>query len=206
MPSVSTAADDLRSSDAPLLASLTDPHRPAGCKDEPENQPALEKAKTIPLAARPPQGTPPPEGSGAKHKVSRLGQYRLLKRLGGGGMGDMYKARHAKLERIVALKVLSKHLTKDHAVARFNREMKIVAKLDHPNIVRATDAGEELGFHYLVMDLVEGHDLSAVVKRLGPLSVADACEAGGPSHMHFGLHSSTRPGAPRYQAVEHDGG
>ena len=97
----------------PLLASLTDPHRPAGCKDEPENQPALEKAKIIPLAARPPQGTPPPEGSGAKHKVSRLGQYRLLKRLGGGGMGDVYKARHAKLERIVALKVLSKHLTKD---------------------------------------------------------------------------------------------
>ena len=60
-------------------------------------------------------------------------------------------------------------------MARFNREMKIIAKLDHANIVRATDAGEELGFHYLVMDLVEGHDLSSVVKRLGPLSVADAC-------------------------------
>ncbi len=138
----------------------------------------MAKADAIPPETQQPQGAAPSKRTSARaiRKVSRLGQYQLLERLGGGGMGDVYKARHAKLERVVAVKVLSKQLTKDpSAVARFNREMKIIAKLDHANIVRATDAGEELGFHYLVMDLVEGHDLSSVVKRLGPLSVADAC-------------------------------
>src|SRR5437762_2659566 len=63
------------------------------------------------------------------------------------------------------------------AVARFRREMEAVGKLDHPNLVRASDAGEAGGIHFLVMDYVPGLDLSRLVRRLGPLPVADACEA-----------------------------
>lgn len=63
-----------------------------------------------------------------------------------------------------------------NAVARFKREMRAVGKLEHPNIVRVLDAGEENGTHYLVMEYVPGMDVGKIVQRLGPLPVADACE------------------------------
>ena len=79
-------------------------------------------------------------------ELGRIGQYELLAKLGEGGMGTVYKALHRKLEKIVALKVLPAERMKDtNAVERFEREMKAVGKLDHPNIVRATDAGEADG-------------------------------------------------------------
>ena len=72
-----------------------------------------------------------------------LGQYRLQKLLGRGGMGAVYKALHTKLNKVVALKVLPADRLKDPgAVQRFEREMQAVGQLDHPNIVRAMDAGE----------------------------------------------------------------
>jgi len=109
--------------------------------------------------------------------LGTLGQYELLEKLGQGGMGVVYKARHVKLDRIVALKVLSgARMVDEHAIARFEREMKAVGRLDHPNIVRATDAGEIDGTPYLVMEYVDGLDLGQLVHRLGPLPVADACE------------------------------
>jgi serine/threonine protein kinase len=67
-------------------------------------------------------------------------------------------------------------MTSPESVARFNREMKAVGKLDHPHIVRATDAGEADGTHYLVMEFVEGIDLAELLKRNGPLPIAAACE------------------------------
>ena len=84
-----------------------------------------------------------------------------------GGMGTVYKARHQRLKRIVALKLLPPDRTRDkRAVARFEREMEAVGKLEHPNIVRALDAGEHDGTHYLVMEYVDGLDLSQLVRRL----------------------------------------
>src|SRR5690606_13492072 len=98
-------------------------------------------------------------------------------KLGEGGMGAVYKARHTKLDKIVAIKVLPAERMKDKgAVARFEREMRAVGKLEHPNIVRAMDAGEAGGMHYLVMEYVQGVDLSQLVKQRGPLPIADACE------------------------------
>ena len=90
---------------------------------------------------------PAPQGSAWEKEEEdlprRLGQYRLLERLGSGGMGTVYKALHLKLEKLVALKVLPRDRMKDaQSVTRFLREIKAVGKLDHPNIVRATDAGE----------------------------------------------------------------
>src|SRR5262249_54361560 len=104
-----------------------------------------------------------------------LGDYLLLEKLGVGGMGQVFKARHRKMERLVAVKVMSPAAMKDEtAVKRFQREVRAAAKLEHPNIVTAYDAGEHRGVHYLAMQYVEGSDLSTLVKRQGPLSVDQA--------------------------------
>ena len=106
-----------------------------------------------------------------------IGPYQVLARLRQGGMGTVYKALHIKLQRVVAVKVLPKFRTNDAAaVARFEREMQALGGLSHRNIVAATDAGEVDGMQYLVMEYVDGIDLSTLVRRTGPLAVADACE------------------------------
>jgi len=110
-------------------------------------------------------------------ELEQLGPYRLLEKLGAGGMGTVYKALHTMLERIVAVKVLGKTRLNDaDAVARFQREMKAVGRLEHPHIVHATDADKDGGVHYLVMEFVDGIDLSKLGRRLGPLPVPEACE------------------------------
>lgn len=116
-----------------------------------------------------------PDDASPDHE--QLGPYRLLEKLGAGGMGTVYKALHTKLDRVVAIKVLSKSRLNDaDAVARFEREMKAVGRLQHPHIVHATDADEDDGVHYLVMEFVDGIDLSKLQRRLGRLPVAEACE------------------------------
>lgn len=109
--------------------------------------------------------------------AERIRDYELLETLGEGGMGTVYRARHSRLDREVAIKLLPfRRLRNEAAVARFQREMKAIGRLDHPTIVRATDAGDVDGTHFLAMDYVEGVDLSRLVRLLGPLDVADACE------------------------------
>lgn len=130
-----------------------------------------------------------------------IGSYRILEPLGAGGMGMVYKARHEKLKRTVAVKLLPvQRWVGPAAVARFQREMEIIGGLDHPNIVRASDAGEEDGMHYLVMDHVDGLDLSRLVRRVGPLPVAEACEivrqaAEGLAYVHDAklVHRDIKP-------------
>ncbi len=110
-------------------------------------------------------------------KSLTLGNYVILEVLGAGGMGQVFKARHRHMDRIVALKVLPPHLTNDEAVvARFHREIKAAAKISHPNIVTAHDADLANGVHFLVMECVEGSDLSALVKKNGPFSVEQAVD------------------------------
>ena len=104
-----------------------------------------------------------------------LGNYVILDKLGQGGMGMVLKARHRRMNRIVALKVLSPAVTRTpDALKRFQREVEAAAKLHHPNIVAAYDADEVNGTHFLVMEYVEGSDLSALVKKQGPLSTEQA--------------------------------
>ncbi len=141
-----------------------------------------------PADARPPRKTIAHEPVGATGEpvgrataqstsLGQLGEYRLLEKLGEGGMGAVYRALHTKLGRQVALKVLPKGCIEDErAIARFEREMMAVGAVDHPNIVRAMDAREIEGTRFLVMEFVKGLDLGKVVRRVGPLPVADACE------------------------------
>ena len=103
---------------------------------------------------------------------SRLGTYEILGELGRGGMGVVYKARHEKLDRLVAIKVISTDRRQNpQAVSRFEREMRVIARLSHPYIVSAHDAGEVDGMRFLVLEYVEGVDLHTLVKNQGPLSV-----------------------------------
>src|SRR5262245_20116659 len=113
----------------------------------------------------------------AERPGATIGQYELLELIGGGGMGVVYKARHTRLQQIVAVKTLAPAALRDpDAVARFARETAALGTLLHPNVIRATDAGEANGWHYLVMEYVEGVDLNRLVRLCGPLPVADACE------------------------------
>lgn len=147
--------------------------------------------------------TPPPDVSANSIEPGmQLGQYLIEAKLGQGGMGAVYKARHRRLNKTVALKVLAKELVRDPSVvARFDREVKLIASLEHPQIVRAMDAGEAEGFHYLVMEFVDGVDLHQAVRLNGPCEIVDACEiirqaALGLSYAHErGLvHRDIKPG------------
>ena len=106
-----------------------------------------------------------------------FGEYVVLDKLGEGGMGLVLKARHKRMKRLVAVKTISKkEIGSPDAVKRFYREVEAAAKLMHPNIVAAHDAGEFDGTHYLVMEYVEGKDLAALVKEKGKLPVPQAIE------------------------------
>jgi serine/threonine protein kinase/formylglycine-generating enzyme required for sulfatase activity len=106
-----------------------------------------------------------------------LGAYKIIRKLGQGGMGLVFLAEHQRMERLVALKVLPPSVTKRYnAVERFHREVKAMARLSHPHIVTAFDADEARGLHFLVMEYVDGQDLAALVKKRGPLSVDQAVD------------------------------
>jgi response regulator RpfG family c-di-GMP phosphodiesterase/tRNA A-37 threonylcarbamoyl transferase component Bud32 len=113
-----------------------------------------------------------------------LGNYRVLDRLGAGGMGVVFRAEHILMRRIVAIKVLPLSRDQDaRLLLRFLAEMRTIASLQHPNIVTAMDAGQVTPtepnlpvLHYLVMEYVAGHDLEDLVISQGPLDVARACD------------------------------
>ena len=86
-----------------------------------------------------------------------LGRYKIVERLGGGGMGVVWRANDLVLDRHVALKVLRPEMSEDDDfVQRFRREAKAAASLSHPNVVSIYDVGEDQGLHFIVMELVEG--------------------------------------------------
>src|SRR5262249_24728624 len=119
-----------------------------------------------------------------------LGAYRLLERLGEGGMGHVYKALQLPMNRIVALKVVRPELVKDQrTMKRFRREVQIAAKLTHPNVATVVDAAQERDKHFLAMEFIDGIDLADVVHESGPLPVTLACDymcqaARGLQHAH----------------------
>lgn len=106
-----------------------------------------------------------------------FGEYTVVDKLGEGGMGIVLQAQHRYLKRIVALKVLHPSVTQsEDAVKRFHREVEAMARLSHPNIVAAYDANQQDGTYYFVMELVDGIDLSRLVKEQGVLAVERAVD------------------------------
>jgi formylglycine-generating enzyme required for sulfatase activity/serine/threonine protein kinase len=103
-------------------------------------------------------------------EVAQFGEYRLLAKLGQGGMGVVWKAEHLRMHRLVAIKTLHPARMKSpDMLRRFYQEVEVAAKLLHPNIVTAFDATEHQGRHYLVMEYVDGQDLARLMKHHGPL-------------------------------------
>ena len=115
--------------------------------------------------------TPPPDPL-VGHTLDE--KYRLEERLGVGGMGTVYRARHLLIDRPVAIKVLNRLFVEDEAArTRFRREARAAGRLQHPNAVTVTDFGESQdGYVYLVMELLEGRTLRDVLAKEAPLDVA----------------------------------
>src|SRR5262245_37394072 len=106
-----------------------------------------------------------------------LGQYILLEPLGEGGMGQVFKAKQRSLGRIVALKVIrNDRLANPAAIQRFQREIRAVSQMSHPNVVLAYDADQVGDRQIFVMEFAEGSDLGRLLKERGPLPVGQACE------------------------------
>jgi eukaryotic-like serine/threonine-protein kinase len=150
------------------------------------------------------------EGTITKFQARRLlrgkkglafGRYVLLDRIGRGARGSVFKARHRLMDRVVALKVLvTGGALSETSVSRFFREMKIVALLDDPNVVRAIDADVHEGCPYIVMEYLEGEDLEHVLARRGPLppdevidSMAQVSRGLAHAHEKGVIHRDVKP-------------
>src|ERR1700686_2613423 len=134
-------------------------------------------------------------------KGDRLGPYEILARIGAGGMGEVYKARDARLDRIVAIKILPDHLAdRVDLRERFDREARTIAGLNHPHICTLYDIGRQDGVEYLVMEYLEGETLAQRLAK-GPLplervlqyaiEIADALDK---AHHKGVTHRDLKPG------------
>ncbi len=130
-----------------------------------------------------------------------LGPYIITDWIGQGGMGQVFKAVHEMMGRESAIKVLPLHKKTSESIENFRREIRTQAKLDHPNLVRAYDAGEDGNVHYLVVEYVEGTDLRRLVRTKGMVTVQQAASiikqaAEGLEHAHQRglIHRDIKPG------------
>ncbi|MBL9090675.1 MAG: serine/threonine protein kinase [Planctomycetaceae bacterium] len=139
-----------------------------------------------------------------------LGDYLILDKIGAGAMGKVYKAKHRRMNRVVALKVLSPHVSAaPKIIDRFFREVQVAARMSHPNVVAAYDSGESQGLHYLVMEFVEGRDLLSYADANAPLGVdcaidliRQAAEGLAYAHEQNVVHRDVKPANI---LVTHDG-
>jgi len=130
-----------------------------------------------------------------------LGPYLIIDSLGQGGMGQVFKAQHGKMGRIVAVKVLPRDRSTPEAIANFTREIRAMASLDHPKLVAALDAGHDGNVYYLVTEYVPGMDLRKLVRQEGPLDartaariISQVAEALEYAHAHGIVPRDVTPG------------
>src|SRR2546429_5615954 len=132
---------------------------------------------------------------------AKLGPYEILAPLGVGGMGEVYRARDTRLDRVVAIKILPAQLSSDPAYKqRFEREARTVSHLNHPHICVLHDVGHQDGIDYLVMECVEGETLAKRLEK-GPLPVeqvlkygAQVADALDKAHRSGVVHRDLKPG------------
>ncbi|MCO8123936.1 protein kinase [Stieleria sp. TO1_6] len=147
------------------------------------NEPQYRRAMANALAALAGSSAHDADGSVTRSGIDtfpqQIGEYEIVRPIGRGGMGKVYLARHTKLGRPVAVKLLANHRLADQRMRdRFDAEMQAIGRLSHPNIVTAHDAREVEGTAVLVTEYIDGLDLGNLVARVGPLSIANACEIG----------------------------
>ncbi len=131
-----------------------------------------------------------------------IGKYKVLERLGSGGMGSVFLCEHKLMRRRVAVKVLpTAKATDPSALERFYREARAVAALDHPNIVHAYDIDQDADLHFLVMEYVDGASLQEIIKKVGPMDPVRAAHyiyqsCLGLQHAHTAglVHRDIKPG------------
>ncbi len=130
-----------------------------------------------------------------------LGPYRILDAIGQGGMGQVFKAEHTLMRRVVAIKVLPLERSTPQAIADFQREIQAQAQLDHENLVRAYDAGQDGSVYYLVTEYVPGWDLRRLVKKRGRLNmyaaaavITQVAQALDYAHRQGFVHRDVKPG------------
>lgn len=131
----------------------------------------------------------------------KLGQYRILEPIGHGGMGEVFKAEHEFMGRIVAIKVLPMSKATPSATASFIHEIRSQARLQHVNLVQAYDAGRDGNVYYLVTEYVNAADLRKYVRQNGPLSmkaaatiISQAAKGLGHAHAQGLIHRDVKPG------------
>ncbi|MGO9465244.1 MAG: serine/threonine protein kinase [Isosphaeraceae bacterium] len=131
-----------------------------------------------------------------KTKGLLIGDYLVLDKLGQGGMGVVFKARHRPTGHVVAMKVLPPSFGRDRAaVQRFRREVEIASRLDHPNLVAALDASEVQGVYFLTMEYISGYDLERLAADGGPLPIDLA--------LHCTIHAARGLAAAHAQGIIH---
>ncbi|MDG2389428.1 MAG: serine/threonine-protein kinase [Planctomycetaceae bacterium] len=140
--------------------------------------PGMSNAEPDETSAAQRGGQATPASSGASEKprtVKQLGDFKIIRKLGQGGMGEVYLAHQISLDRQVALKTLSKALAKkDDFVKRFQREAKSMAKLDHPNAVKVFAVDSISGIHFAAIEFIDGQSMQDWMDDLGQLEVGDA--------------------------------
>src|SRR5215467_12975969 len=132
---------------------------------------------------------------------TRLGSYELLAQIGAGGMGEVYEARDTKLGRNVAIKVLPAAFVNDpERLSRFQREARMLAALNHPNIATIHGLEHSDGTHFLIMELVAGETLADRIKREGAVPIEEAlkiavqiAEALEAAHEKVIIHRDLKP-------------
>ena len=137
-----------------------------------------------------------------REQVVLNGRYELHRRVGRGGMAEVYLARDRLLDRLVAIKILFPEFATDPSfVARFRREAQAAANLNHPNIVGVYDWGKERGTYYIVMEYVDGRSVSEILRSDGPIEpkraaaiAADVAAALGFAHRKGVVHRDVKPG------------
>ncbi len=142
---------------------------------------ALDKTRIDARGPAVPQPNETPAAASNDPPPSEIGQYRILRKIGEGGMGAVYLAYDETEQRQVAIKVLASNLAANPLlVQRFEREAHNSAQLHHPNIVRGLNVGkdETTGRHYLVMEFVDGPSAQALLDQLGRLPIGDAVHIG----------------------------
>ncbi len=130
-----------------------------------------------------------------------LGPYRIVDSIGRGGMGQVFKAEHSLLETVVAIKVLPRDKCTPEAIENFTREIRAQSMLDHKNLVRALDAGEDGNVHFLVTEYIPGSDLRKLIRRDGRMEMRPAARivsqvAAALEHAHERgvIHRDVKPG------------